>query len=74
MMCSVVTSLLIYIVTTGGRQYDLRLFGSNVTNEPGLLQVFMDNQWGWVYPDASKSMVAKVACQQMGYLEYSTTV
>lgn len=58
----------------GGRQYDLRLFGSNVTSEPGLLQVFMDNQWGWVYPDASKSMVAKVACQQMGYLEYSTTV
>ncbi|XP_063950915.1 scavenger receptor cysteine-rich domain superfamily protein-like isoform X2 [Lytechinus pictus] len=59
-----------------GRLYELRLVGSNATNE-GLLQVFMNNRWGWVYSytDALHVHVhgrlGEVACHQMGYEEYS---
>nr|XP_054764978.1 scavenger receptor cysteine-rich domain superfamily protein-like [Lytechinus pictus] len=64
------------VASVEGRLYELRLVGSNATNE-GLLQVFMNNRWGWVYSytDALHVHVhgrlGEVACHQMGYEEYS---
>ncbi|XP_041455373.1 deleted in malignant brain tumors 1 protein-like isoform X2 [Lytechinus variegatus] len=64
------------VASVEGRLYELRLVGSNATNE-GLLQVFMNNRWGWVYSYTDALHVhwrlGEVACHQMGYEEYSNT-